>query len=77
MANKYFQQAREAVQAAEQAITATHTPEAQADANEKIKRAKQALSQAFADSSLAERDQLMDMQQTLYEMAEDFSTETK
>ncbi|MCD8511011.1 MAG: DUF3813 domain-containing protein [Bacillus sp. (in: Bacteria)] len=77
MANRYFQQAREAVQAAEQAISATHTPETQAEANEKINRAKQALSQAFADSNLAERDQLMDMQQTLYEMAEEFSTESK
>lgn len=77
MANRYFQQAREAVEEAQSAITATHTPQTQAEANEKINRAKQALSQAFADSSLAERDQLMEMQNALYEIAEEFSTETK
>ncbi|MDQ0257987.1 exonuclease VII large subunit [Evansella vedderi] len=77
MGNRIFQQAREAVQEAQNAMEATHTPQAQAEATEKINRAKQALSQAFADSSLAEREQLMQLQNSLYELSEEFTTESK
>ncbi|MFA9555863.1 DUF3813 domain-containing protein [Evansella sp. AB-rgal1] len=75
MANRYFQQARSAVEEATTAISSPHTPLDQSQATEKVKRAKQALSQAFADSSLAEREQLMELQETLYEVAEEYTSE--
>ncbi|MBU9721828.1 MULTISPECIES: DUF3813 domain-containing protein [Bacillaceae] len=77
MANRFFQEAREAVEEAQQAIQSTTTPLEQDETEQKIKRAKQAISQAYADSTLAERRQIMDLQQTLYEFAEEFSTEDK
>ncbi|MDG5789183.1 DUF3813 domain-containing protein [Evansella sp. AB-P1] len=77
MGNRYFQQARSAVEEATEAMSNSYTPLNQSEANEKIQRAKQALSQAFADSTLAEREQLMNLQNQLYEFSEEFSTETR
>jgi exonuclease VII large subunit len=75
MANQYFQQARDAIQSAQAAMNAAHTPEALNQAYAQIHRAKQALSQAFADSSMAEREQLGQMQEEFYDAAESFSPE--
>ncbi|WP_078595267.1 DUF3813 domain-containing protein [Evansella clarkii] len=75
MGNRYFQEARDAVNEAAAAMAQTHTPLQQAAATEKIKRARQALSQAFADSTLAEREQLMDIQKSLYEISDEFLNE--
>ena len=76
MGNRYFQQARSAVNEASVAISNTHTPQAQEEAVKKVKRAKQALSQAFADSSLGEREDLMEIQKSLYELSDEFMNET-
>ncbi|MBM7097874.1 MULTISPECIES: DUF3813 domain-containing protein [Alteribacter] len=75
MGNRYFQQAQQAIQDAHQAMNAAHTPESLEQAYTEIHRAKQALSQAFADSSQAERQQLGEMQDELYNAAEAFSPE--
>ncbi|UCZ52000.1 DUF3813 domain-containing protein [Bacillus shivajii] len=75
MGNQIFQRAYQAVEEANEAMKAAHTPQAQAEATEKVRRAKQALSQAFADSSNAERAQLMELQDTFYETSEEFMTE--
>lgn len=75
MANRYFQQARDTVTEAVQLMYSSHTPEERVKATEKLTQAKRALSQAFADSSMAERQQLMTLQQTLYEFAEEFTPE--
>ncbi|MBU9711486.1 DUF3813 domain-containing protein [Evansella tamaricis] len=76
MANQYFQQAREAVEAANQAVQNTTTPLEQAETVDKIKRAKQAISQAYADSSIAEREQLMELQRSFYEFTDEFMNES-
>lgn len=73
MGNKYFQQARDTITEATQLMYSSQTPEEKAEAAEMFKQAKRALSQAFADSSMAERQQLMTLQQTLYEFAEEFT----
>ncbi|TMW71486.1 DUF3813 domain-containing protein [Alteribacter natronophilus] len=75
MANQQFQQAREAIEAAHTAMNAAHTPEGLEQAYNQIHRARQALSQAFADSSMAEREQLGQMQEEFYSAAESFSPE--
>lgn len=75
MANQIFQRAYKAVEAANEAMKEAHTPEAQAEATEKVRRAKQALSQAFADSSVAEKEQLSELQNTFYETSEEYLTE--
>lgn len=73
MGNRYFQQARDAVNEAKQVMSQAQTSTEHEEAVKKVKRAKQALSQAFADSSMAERNQLMELQKSLYEFAEQFS----
>lgn len=75
MGNRIFQQAQDAVNEAIQIMESSHTHGNKEEAIKKIKRAKQALSQAFADSSMAERDQLMEMQKSLYEFAAEFEKE--
>lgn len=72
MGNPYFQRARDAVHEAKQHMQYSSTQVDKVEAMKKVKRAKQALSQAFADSSMAERDQLMEMQKSFYEFAEEF-----
>lgn len=65
MGNRLFQQAREAVEHAENHIRLATTPEQMTVALDQFKKAKNDLSSAFAQSSTAEKRQLAEMQQHL------------
>ncbi|MCD8502497.1 MAG: DUF3813 domain-containing protein [Bacillaceae bacterium] len=65
MGNLLFQQARQAVEHAENHVKLATTPEQIALAVEQFKKAKNDLSSAFAHSSVAEKRQLAEMQQQL------------
>lgn len=65
MGNRLFQEARERVKKAEMLVSEAATPEQLAFAYEEISKAKNNLSSAFAQSSVAEKKQLSELQNQL------------
>ncbi|OIJ18453.1 hypothetical protein BKP45_12850 [Anaerobacillus alkalidiazotrophicus] len=62
MGNQLFQQARTAVEQAQKMVQTASTPEQIAMATKEISKAKNNLSSAFAQSTIAEKRQLAELQ---------------
>ncbi|OIJ10482.1 hypothetical protein BKP37_18275 [Anaerobacillus alkalilacustris] len=62
MGNQLFQQARTAVEHAQKMVQTASTPEQIAMATKEISKAKNNLSSAFAQSTIAEKRQLAELQ---------------
>ncbi len=71
MGNRLFQQARSRVEKAEMMVRQASTPEELSAANEEISKAKNDLSSAFAQSSIAEKRQLADLQDQVDQLEKD------
>lgn len=65
MGNKLFKLANAAVHRAETSSNAAMTPEEYSEATTKISVAKNDVSSAYANSTMAEKEQLQEMQQRL------------
>ncbi|MGO4888482.1 DUF3813 domain-containing protein [Anaerobacillus sp. MEB173] len=68
MGNKLFQEARKAVEIAEQKVMLATTPEQFEDAIAEIEKAKNNLSSAFANSTTAEKEQLAKYQDQIQDL---------
>lgn len=75
MGNQLFQQARKAVENAEISVKSASTPEQIALATEDIKKAKNNLSSAFAQSTTAEKIQLAEFQNQIDNLENNLSEE--
>lgn len=68
MGNRLFQQARSHVEQAEMMVKGAATPEQLANATEEIAKAKNDLSSAFANSTMAEKRQLAKLQDQIEQL---------
>jgi exonuclease VII large subunit len=70
MGNRLFQQARYAVEKAEEMVKTANTPELLSLAYQEIEKAKNDLSSAFAQSTTAEKKQLAQFQDQIDQLQE-------
>lgn len=70
MGNLLFQQARSAVEQAEMNVKNASTPEQLAEAYEEIAKAKNNLSSAFTHSTIAEKKQLTELQNSIDDLVQ-------